>query len=459
MVLLKNEGSILPVAMGKRLALFVKGTFDCVKGGGGSGDVTVPYIRNLYDGFVKVVGEAAIFRDTADFYRENVSAQYAAGRVPDLTAEPELPDTLLQKARTFTDTAVVSISRYSDEGWDRKSEFDTVETHKGVERGDNVRLMDEIFEDGDFYLSHAERAMLEKVSAAFPKTVVVLNAGGMIETARLKEDPKIGAVLLAWQVGLEGGLAAAELIMGIGNPSGKLADTFAARLEDYPCADTFYDSDDYVDYYEDIYVGYRYFETIPGAAEKVVYPFGYGLSYTSFELTEQQVRLTETEVIASAKVLNAGDRAGKEVIQVYYSAPQGKLGKPAKALGGYRKTKLLAPGETQTITVRFPIDAMTSYDDLGKVQKSAWLLEKGDYNSLFDNPTRETVRNAFLLVMKQPLRSVASVAVTAIIIGCYGIGLLLFPNIAVFLGFLGFSLLILANCRILLPLYLPFFGK
>ena len=389
MVLLKNERNALPLARGTRIALFGKGSFDYVKGGGGSGEVTVPYIRNLYEGFVKLLGEAALFRGTAEFYRENVAAQYAAGRVPGLTAEPELPDALLARARAFTDTAVVSISRYSGEGWDRKSEFDTAETHKGVERGDNVRLMDEIFEDGDFYFSHAERAMLEKVSAAFPKTVVVLNTGGMIETAWLKDNSAVDAVLLAWQGGMEGGLAAAELIMGEGNPSGKLADTFAARLEDYPCADTFYDSDDYVDYYEDIYVGYRYFETIPGAAEKVVYPFGYGLSYTDFALTEQKLRLTDSEVAASVKVLNCGKYPGKEVVQVYYSAPQGKLGKPAKVLGGYQKTKMLAPGEEQTVIIRFPVDAMASYDDLGKVQKSAWLLEQGDYKFYIGTSVRD----------------------------------------------------------------------
>ena len=390
MVLLKNEGGVLPLARGQKIAMFGKATIDYVKGGGGSGDVTVPYIRNLYEGFVEAAGKDVIFPDTIDFYRENVEAQYKAGWVPGMTAEPEVPDELLDRAAAFTDTAVISICRFSGEGWDRKSDMDKIAEHKGVDKR-AVGMGDALFEDGDFYLSHAERAMIEKVSGRFAKVVVVLNVGGMVETAYLKENEKIGAVLLALQGGMEGGLAAAELLLGNGNPSGKLTDTFARDLKDYPCAETFYESDDYVDYYEDIYVGYRYFETIPGAAEKVVYPFGYGLSYTTFALTEQKVTVTDKEIIASVRVCNTGRAAGKEVVQVYYSAPQGKLGKPARELGGYQKTRLLQPGEEQIVTVRFAVDSMASYDDLGKVCKSAWLLEKGEYKFYIGTSVRDTV--------------------------------------------------------------------
>ena len=391
MVLLKNERSALPLAKGTRIALFGKATIDYVKGGGGSGDVTVPYIRNLYEGLCQIVDPMTIFPDTVDFYRVEVKRQYDAGRMPGMTSEPELPDDMLNKARAFTDTAIVSISRFSGEGWDRKSAFDKMEKHLAVDER-AVGLSNEIFEDGDFYFSHAEKAMLKKVSAAFPRTVVVLNTGGMIETAALAQDDSVDAVLLAWQGGMEGGLAAAELLMGMGNPSGKLSDTFARDLADYPFAETFYESDEYVDYTEDIYVGYRYFETIPGAAEKVVYPFGYGLSYTSFSLTGHSVTLTDEEVIASVKVTNTGSCAGQEVVQVYYSAPQGKLGKPAKELGGYRKTSLLQPGQEETIIVRFPISEMASYDDLGKVQKSAWLLEKGCYSFYIGTSVRAVTK-------------------------------------------------------------------
>jgi len=400
MVLLKNENHLLPLKKGARIALFGKATIDYVKGGGGSGDVTVPYIRNLYDGLCQVVDPATIFPDTVDFYKENIRQQYADGRVPGMTAEPELPDDMLTKARAFTDTAIISFSRFSGEAWDRKSSFDKIDKHLGVDQ----RLIDicnEIFEDGDFYLSHAERAMLKKVSAAFPNVVVVLNTGGMVETACFAEDPAIGSLLLAWQGGMEGGLATAELLMGIGNPSGKLSDTFARDLDSYPCADEFYISDEYVDYTEDIYVGYRYFETIPGAADKVVYPFGYGLSYTDFALTGHNVVIAGNEVVASVKVMNTGYLPGKEVVQVYYSAPQGKLGKPARELGGYRKTRLLNPGEEETVIVRFPVSEMASYDDLGKVQKSAWLLEKGVYTFHIGTSVRNTVTCENSLVLEE----------------------------------------------------------
>ena len=409
MVLLKNDNHTLPLCKGKRIALFGKGTIDYVKGGGGSGDVTVPYIRNLYDGLCQIVDPATIFPDTIDFYRKDVQGQYAAGRAPGMTVEPELPDELVRKAAVFTDTAIVSFSRFSGENWDRKAAFDPHESHRNTSM-DLVNTLGEVFEDGDFYLSHAERAMLEKVCAAFKRVVVVLNTGGMVETASLQENPGIGAVLLAWQGGLEGGLAAAELLMGMDSPSGKLADTFARELADYPSSDSFFVSDDYVEYTEDIYVGYRYFETIPGAAEKVVYPFGYGLSYTTFALTQQQVAIDGDEVIASVRVCNTGSVAGKEVVQVYFSAPQGKLGKPARQLIGYAKTRLLQPGDEQLVIIRFPVSDMASYDDLGKVCKSAWLMEKGAYTFHIGTSVRDTVKadTAYILAEERIVRQLTA---------------------------------------------------
>ncbi len=391
MVLLKNEKGLLPIAEGTRIALFGKGTIDYVKGGGGSGDVTVPYVRNLYEGLCQIVDPMTIFPDTVEFYREQVKAQYDAGRVPGMTSEPEVNDELLKKAAAFADVAIVSISRFSGEGWDRLADFDKIEKHEGVDER-SVQFSKEIFEDGDFYFSHAERAMMEKVCTAFDKVVVVLNVGGMVETAWLKENKAIDSVLMAWQGGMEGGLATAELLMGMGNPSGKLTDTFARDLCDYPCADEFFVSDTYVDYTEDIYVGYRYFETIPGAAEKVVYPFGYGLSYTTFAISDAAVTIDGDEITASVLVRNTGNVSGKEVVQVYYSAPQGKLGKPARELVGYQKTALLAPGAQQWVYVRFAAQDMASYDDLGKVQKSAWVLEAGDYTFHIGTSVRDTLK-------------------------------------------------------------------
>ena len=400
MVLLKNERRALPLAVGTRVALFGKGTIDYVKGGGGSGDVTVPYTRNLYEGLCQIADSNTVFPDSIAFYQKHVLEQYAMDRMPGMISEPELPEGMLQKAAAFADTAIISYSRFSGENWDRLADFDTIETHQGADQRP-VILSREIFEKGDFYLSNAERTLLEQVTAAFERVIVVLNTGGMMETACFANHPGVEALLLAWQGGMEGGLATAKLLFGMGNPSGKLSDTLARDLRDYPFAESFFESDDYVDYTEDIYVGYRYFETIPGAAEKVVYPFGYGLSYTHFALTQPAVSLSDTEVTATVRVCNTGDVPGREVVQVYYSAPQGKLGKPARQLAGYRKTRLLAPGEEELVVVRFPLGSMASYDDLGKVQKSAWLLEAGEYRFHIGTSVRDTALADTALVLPE----------------------------------------------------------
>ena len=389
MVLLKNEGGALPLRRGARVALFGKGTYDYVKGGGGSGDVTVPYTRNLAEGMKQYPDRVTLFEGTDAFYREHVRAQYAAGREPGSVEEPELPDALVKDAAAFADAAVISVSRFSSEGWDRKSAFDTIEQHKGVWVEDpRYHLTQALFPKGDFYLTDAEAAMVDKVKAAFKTVIVVLNVGGVFDTSFFKDDPRIQAALMAWQAGLEGGLAEAELLLGVANPSGKLADTFAATLDDYPSSPNFYESDDFVNYEDDIYVGYRYFETIPGAAAKVNYPFGFGLSYTTFALEDARACEEGGEIVACATVINTGDMPGREVAQLYFSAPQGKLGKPARQLAGWKKTRLLMPGEAQRVEIRFPVERMASYDDLGKVQASAWLLEAGEYRFFLGTDVR-----------------------------------------------------------------------
>ena len=400
MVLLKNEGNVLPLLRGCKVALFGKATVDYVKGGGGSGDVTVSYVRNLVDGFVEQIGKEAVFPGTVRFYQEYVARQYAEGWVPGMIAEPAVPEMLLREARAFTDTAVISISRYSGEGWDRKSPRAMIERKEPV-TGDPVSMSDVLFEKGDFYLSDAERRMVQTVSAAFEKTVVVLNTGGMMETACFRDNPRIQGLLLAFQGGMEGGCAAAELLTGMESPSGKLTDTYAEDLEDYPGCRDFYESDEYVNYTEDIYVGYRYFETIPGAGKKVVYPFGFGLSYTHFSLTQEKVVIDSEEAEARVLVTNEGSCPGREVVQVYYSAPQGKLSKPARELAGYRKTRMLAPGESEQVVIRFPLSQMASYDDLGKTSLSAWVLEAGEYRFHIGTSVRDTRQAAETWVLQE----------------------------------------------------------
>lgn len=366
MVLLKNESGLLPFAEGSRVALFGKGTFDYVKGGGGSGDVTVAYITNLYEG-MKKTGKVSICEELADFYRENVKKQYAEKKEPGLTTEPEVPEELYRKARAYTDTAVISICRFSGEGWDRK--------------------------DVDFYLTEEEKKLVENVKKRFPKVAVVLNVGGMVDTSWFRDDAGISSALLAWQGGMEGGLAAAELLCGICSPSGKLSDTFAVNFEAYPSSANFHESDAYVEYTDDIYVGYRYFETIPEAAEKVNYEFGYGLSYTEFEWTKPEITCLGNAaagdpIVAVTTVTNVGSCEGKEVLQLYGSAPDGMLGKPKKQLLAFEKTRLLKPGESQKVSFTFSLKDIASYDDIGKIEKSAYLLEAGTYQFYFGNSVR-----------------------------------------------------------------------
>lgn len=384
MVLLKNEEALLPFRKGQKLAVFGKACTDYVKGGGGSGDVTVAYTRNLMEGLKikEQEGKVEIFWPAAEYYEKEIRDQYARGYCPGMTVEPEVPDELLTRAKAFTDTAVITICRYSGEGWDRKSIAD-----KAFAGGDQslAQLSAKIFENGDFCLTEAEKKMVEKVKAAFPHVAVVLNVGGMLDTSWFKEDGKISAVLLAWQGGMEGGLAAADILCGDVNPSGKLTDTFAGTLEDYPSSESFHESLDYVNYEEDIYVGYRYFETFPQAKEKVIYPFGYGLSYTEFEICTKDLRIENGQVKVKAEVTNLGKRGGKEVVQVYYSAPQGKLGKPALELGAFGKTRLLAPGESQTMLLEFPVSSMASFDDMGKISRAAYVLEAGEYGFYVGN--------------------------------------------------------------------------
>ncbi|MCI7812610.1 MAG: glycoside hydrolase family 3 C-terminal domain-containing protein [Lachnospiraceae bacterium] len=389
MVLLKNEGEVLPFSKGQKVAIFGKGSIDYVKGGGGSGDVTVAYIRNLYEGMKikEAEGKVEVFDPLAEYYRQEMKAQYERGTAPGMTVEPEIPECLMAQAKAFTDTAIISICRFSGEGWDRKS----VVTEGAVfweQEDEFARLSAKIFEDGDFCLTNAEKNMVEMVKQNFSHVAVVLNVGGMVDTSWFKEEEKISSVLLAWQGGMEGGLAAADLLCGDANPSGKLTDTFAQKLEDYPSSDSFHESREYVDYSEDIYVGYRYFETLPGKKDKVNYPFGFGLSYTEFEMAPIKMEQKKDQIRIFVKVTNIGKYAGKEVVQVYFKAPDGKLGKPSRVLVAFQKTRLLQSGESQTVVLSFAIASMASFDDLGKICPSAYVLEAGTYEFYVGNCVR-----------------------------------------------------------------------
>ena len=382
MVLLKNDNQTLPLKKGTSIAIFGKAQIDYVRIGGGSGEAHPEYERNIYEGFkVKEKEEKIeIFHPLSVFYEENIEtrrpaevpAWYGGEAVPGCSKDVEIPDSLINQAREFADVAVITICRYSGEELDRTAQ------------------------KGDFYLSETEEKMIAAVCEKFDKVIAILNIVGVMDTEWFKNNDKISSALLAWNAGMEGGLAVADIICGDVNPSGKLTDTFAKSFEDYPSAEHLDDSEMFVKYYEDIYVGYRYFETIKGAAERVNYPFGFGLSYTSFEINDISVTTDSGKIIAKASVKNTGDIAGKEVIQLYYSAPQGKLGKPALELAAFKKTELLLPGDTQTVELTFEINDMASYDDLGKCVKSAYILEQGDYTFHIGNSVRNTVKADYI---------------------------------------------------------------
>ena len=386
-VLLKNNGNLLPLAPDTRVALFGKGSFDYVKGGGGSGDVTAAYVKNLYDG-LKEEG-VSLYEPLSDFYRDYVEKRYEAGDVPGLMAEPALPQDLVDSARGNADVAVIVLSRFSGEGWDREPVFYQEPDYPWPDELNMPRKAKAVFPRGDYYLTEEERAMVEQVCAAFDKVAVVLNVGGVVDVSWFWEDDRISSALLAYQGGMEGGAAIAALLTGKANPCGKLPDTFARDLSDYPSTEHFHDSPHYVEYTEDIYVGYRYFETIPGVAERVCYPFGYGLSYTTFALETVNAGGSDGQIRVAVRVTNTGSRAGKEVVQLYYRAPWGLLQKPKRCLAAFQKTKLLGPGESETVELTFAVSDMASFDDLGKIAPSAWVLEQGRYALYVGTSVRE----------------------------------------------------------------------
>lgn len=409
-MLLKNEGGTLPLKRGTRVALFGKATVEYIKGGGGSGDVFCAYTHNIYDGFKlkEDEGKVSVFKPTAEFYKEYVKE--AGKRIPTRAqiekiwdrvnamsfckekddiiydtfasmhvAEAHMPDELIAEAAANADIAIITLSRFSAEGVDRKAI------------------------PGDYYLSDTEKSLIDRVTVAFPNTVIVLNSGAVVDCEYFAENEKVGAIIFGWQGGLEGGTATADIICGDVNPSGRLADTIPVSYDAYQNAQEFLTGFEHLDYFDDIYVGYRYFETVPGAAEKVRYPFGFGLSYTDFEFSGAFCGESDGKIVAAVTVRNVGKVPGKEVVELYYSAPQGKLGKPARELAAFKKTKLLSPGESESLALSFDISDMASFDDLGKIKKSAFVLEKGAYSFHLGASVRATEKLKYEFVLNDDI--------------------------------------------------------
>lgn len=234
---------------------------------------------------------------------------------------------------------------------------------------------DNLAAEGSYLLTAVEEEMLETVCSVFSRTVVLLNVGNIIDM-KWVDKYRPGAVLYVWQGGQEGGNGVLDVLSGDVCPSGRLSDTIARNIEDYPSTEN-YGNGVRNFYTEDIYVGYRYFSTF--GPEKVLYPFGFGLSYTSFDIKAHAAGTLTEGIQVHAKVSNMGSCAGKEVVQVYCQAPQGALGKPARVLCGFAKTKTLSPGESQELSIVFSMSCIASYDDSGVTgHKSCFVLEPGN---------------------------------------------------------------------------------
>lgn len=354
-VLLKNDKETLPVKKGGTVALFGRSQFDYIKSGTGSGGlVNVPYVVNYYDG-IKNCEDLNIYEPLSDIYTKGLEENpfdKGGGWAQEPFSQVEMPvsDEVAKDAAANADVAVIFFSRLCGE------DKDCTPT------------------EGCYYLRQDERDLLSVVCKNFDKVAVLLNSGDLIDMNWVEEyNP--GAVMYIWQGGCEGGNAVADLLSGKVTPSGHLAETIAKEITDYPSNDDF--GDPVRNFYkEDIYVGYRYFETFK--QDRVLYPFGFGLSYTEFEETYCFSFDQAFEIRAMVK--NAGKMPGKQVIQVYAEAPQGFLGKPAKVLVAFGKTKLLNPGDTDVIFLNWGLNEMASYDDTGMTgNKNSFVLEAGEY--------------------------------------------------------------------------------
>lgn len=377
-VLLKNDDNVLPLN-GKQVNVFGSGSITPFLGGAGSGAITTEDPVTLYEAFdeagivynkdLRKTYETYCFRNqtvkTDNTVINNLLQLVLAKSSLDEMPVKKLTDKVMKKAVEFSDTAVIVISRTSAETSDLDEE--------------TLRL------------NSTEKALVEKVCSSFENVIVLFNTGNIMEMGWLDDYDSIKAAAMIWIPGEYGLLGVANLLSGKATPSGKLADTVAYKCTDHPSSQCFgdhkYNGADqyYVEYLEGIYVGYRYFETF--ASDKVQYPFGYGLSYTTFEKSNAVISKNGDTISASVTVTNTGSYSGKETVQMYYSAPyiQGGIEKSAINLGAFAKTKLLAPGESQTLKLEIKLSDMASYD---MNNEQAWVLDAGEYNVYLSNDIR-----------------------------------------------------------------------
>jgi beta-glucosidase len=355
-VLLENKDQILPLKKGEHVAVFGRMAFHYYKSGLGSGGlVNTRYVTGIMDALKEnkeILLDEKLIKIYTDWILENPYDEGQGwGRVPWSQKEMKVTEEMLDCARD-NDVSMIIIGRTAGEDQDNNAKA------------------------GSYYLTETEEDMIRRVCEVSKRTVVVLNVGNIIDMRWVKKyQPQ--AVLYVWQGGQEGGSGVADVLTGKICACGKLPDTIAADINDYPSTANF--GDPFKNYYkEDIYVGYRYFETF--AKDKVLYPFGYGLSYTTFEIKAKISENTKDKFKVAVVVRNTGNVKGKEVVQVYAKVPQGKLGNPEKKLVGFVKTKELNPGEKEEICIVVPKYDMASYDDSGITgYKSCYVLEEGTY--------------------------------------------------------------------------------
>ena len=400
-VLLKNNGT-LPWKDGaiKMVALFGENSYDFLSGGTGSGCVHPPYVVDMLQGLENAgIKSSPILTDIYRKYIEFAKLKFQAERHPakwfqtEMMGQQKYPEIglspiAINKEVATADAAIITIGRQAGEGIDR--DIDT-----------------------EFNLVPEERALIVDVCNAFHEAgkpvIVIINSGSVIETSSWSGYPD--AILCAWQPGMEGGNSIADLLTGKVNPSGKLTMTWPIAATDHPSTKNFpgyldqYSKDimrsytgsvagnDYTNHEEDIYVGYRYFDTFN---REVAYPFGYGLSYTTFELSKPTVKARGNLVDITVSVKNTGSVAGKEVVQVYVQAPAGKLEKPAQDLKAFAKTRELKPGESQTLTMNLLLRDLASFDEAG----SQWLTEAGTYTFRFGFSSRD-IKASLPLALKE----------------------------------------------------------
>ena len=355
-VLLRNEEKALPIREGEKVSVFGRSQFNYFKSGTGSGGmVNAPYEVSIPDALKEenIELNASLMKIYEEWIEDHPFDKGKGwANEPWCQEEMELTDEVVSAAASCSDLALVVIGRTAGEDKDN---------YAG---------------EGSYFLTAIEEKMLALVCAAFSRVAVILNVGNIIDMKFVdKYEPQ--AVMYVWQGGIEGGHGVADVLMGRVTPSGHLTDTIAYDIEDYPSAMNF-GNETKSFYQEDIYVGYRYFETV--AKDKVMYPFGYGLSYTVFAQEVTDKVQTGDEISLTIKVTNTGDTAGKDVVQVYYQPPQGALYKPVRNLIRFAKTKELQPGEEQSLTLTFPVTEMVSFDDSGVTgYKNAYVLEAGEY--------------------------------------------------------------------------------